>query len=397
MRIIALFWICCLALSPLHADEGTKASLVANNLEFGINLYNTLSGNVSPCISPYSISSALFVPYAGSRGETQEQMASTLKFMLPTPLLAGAYANINRNLSYHPSNYPDSFRISIANSLWVQNTERFFPPFLKIVQNELGATVKGVDFIKQTEASRDRINAWVSRETNGKISDLLAQGTITSDTRMVVVSALYLKGDWILPFNVQNTRKGTFFPNKTETTTLPMMNQTENFNYFENESVQAIDLAVESPGSEAPKIALTLIIPRNGDELEVNAEMLNQIFEGMKQERVEVSIPKFQIRSKTSMKETLVKLGMEIAFTGDADFSGIIENGGLTISDVIHEVYLNVAEAGIEAAAATAVIMMKMSMPIGETKVFKADRPFFFVLRDTKTGIALFMGRYDGN
>lgn len=395
MKVQSLLWIFCLVLSPLYADEGAKESLVENNLDFGINLYNTISSTTNPCISPYSITSALFVPYAGAKGETKDQMAATLKFALPAPLLANAYSELNRKLTYHPSNYPESFRINIANSLWVQNSERILPSFLKIVQHELGATVRSTDFIKQTEASRDKINDWVSHATNAKITDLLSEGTITSGTRMVVVSALYLKGEWLSPFNVQNTHLDTFFPTKSETKTLSMMNQTESLPYFENESVQAVELAVESPSPDAPKLALTVMLPKNGDE--VTSEMLNQVFDGMKQERVNLTIPKFQMRSRMSVKESLAKLGMEKAFTADADFTGIMEKSGLTISDVIHETYLNVAEAGIEAAAATAVVMMKTSLPIGEPKVFKADKPFFFVLRDTKSGIALFLGRYDGS
>lgn len=389
MKVIKLLLASFLAFSSLFAEEEPF-----NNLAFGVALFDTLDQN-SHCISPYSIASALFIPYAGAEGDTKLQMSKTLNFPSPTPILADRFAQQNRMLTYHPSNYPESFHISIANSLWIQNDAKLLPQFLKIVQNELGATVRTTDFVKQTEASRDRINMWVNRETNGKIPELLAQGVIGPSTRMVVVSALYLKARWMNTFNSNYTRPQPFFATKTDTKTLPMMSQTETFGYFENSDYQALDLPLENPGAEGPNVSLIILLPRS--EFNPTADDLAQLFSGLAPTRVKVSIPKFEIRDRMSVKDTLIKLGMEIPFTEEADFSGIMENQPLLISDVIHETYFNVAEDGIEAAAATAVVMMKTSMPVGEPKEFKADRPFIFILRENVSGEILFLGRYAGS
>lgn len=389
MKILKLLSVSFLAFGALFAENPISSA------QLSTALYNTLDEG-SHCISPYSIASALFIPYAGANGETKTQMATALNFTLPLPVLADHLATQNRLLTYHPSNYPDTFHISIANSLWIQNNARLLPSFLKITQHELGATVRTVDFAKQTEASRNRINQWVNRETFGKIPELLREGSINANTQMVVVSALYLKAKWMNPFNPDNTQAQPFFSSKEVTQTLPMMTQTESFGYVENADYQAVSLPLEKPGREGPHLSLTLILPKAGD-YHLEAESLAALFPSLQMQRVKVTIPRFEMRDRMSVKDSLAKLGMQDAFTEQADFFGIMENQPLFISDVIHETYFNVAEFGIEAAAATAVIMMKTSLPVGEPKEFKADRPFFFVLRDSATEEILFIGRYAGS
>lgn len=412
MRINTLFWMSFLLTGPIFAEtpdhtglnavplraeeESIQITVAQDNLAFGLELFHAQDQGKTSCISPYSIASALFIPYAGAEGLTKEEMGMVLGFKRPVPIMADAFSGLNRTLTYHPSNFPDSFRLLIANSLWVQNESRLIPSFLKVVQNELGGTVRPVDFIKQTEATRDRINDWVSRETNSKITNLLAEGSVTQQTQMVVVSALYLKGEWMYPFNADNTHMEPFFAGKEVTQTLPMMTQTEVLDYYEDDTLQAVDMPLEYTGKVGPKIAMTFILPKGGEEV-FTAEKIQQIQAGMQRSRVALTLPKFQIRHHLSVKDSLIKLGMEVPFTSKADFSGIMKDAELTISDVIHETYLNVEEAGIEAAAATAVVMMKTSLPTEPPKVFRADKPFYFIIKDSQSGVALFLGRFYGN
>lgn len=397
MKLPILLLTALTVCNVLFGDSQAIEAVTRDNARFALALFDTLESDQDHCISPYSIASALFIPYVGAEGETEQEMSDVLEFYMPKETLADTFSAINRALTYHPSNFPDSFRLLMANSLWVQTGNKLLPDFRSLVEKNLGAKVRNVDFIKQTETARQQINGWVQQQTSGKIENLLSEGAVDKATRMVVVSALYAKGKWQQPFNPDSTRAEPFFPDSSQTITLPMMHQTEMFGYAETDSYQALELPLEYPGREGPQLVMTVILPKKEQPFTLDLPTLQAVSKQLTPERVSVTLPKFQLRDQMSVKKSLMELGMEQPFSLGADFSGIAGARNLVISDVIHETYFDVAEAGVEAAAATAVIMMRTSLPIGEPVLFTADHPFYFMLRDLETGALLFLGHYRGS
>ncbi len=250
-----------------------------------------------------------------------------------------------------------------------------------------------VDYKNAAEEARQAINEWVAGETNNKITDLVPEGALDTLTRLVLVNAVYLDATWLSQFNSEFTADGEFTTLTGDVVTAQMMKQEFSFPYASGEGWQAVDLPYIGG-----QVAMTLIVPDEGRFSEVEGrltqglldEVVASLLEGPE---VNLTMPKFEFRTQTSLGTALVTLGMTNAFDPDnADFSGMTKEEKLFISDVIHEAYIAVDEEGTEAAAATAVIMAAGAMPL-EMVELVIDRPFLFALRDLETGALLFMGR----
>jgi serpin B len=261
------------------------------------------------------------------------------------------------------------------------------PSFLDVLAENYGAGLKILDFITETEASRLAINQWVSDQTEGRIEDLIPKSEITELTRLVLTNAIYFNVAWAYPFDEDMTADGPFYLLDGGQVVVPMMRQTESFNYTKGEGYQAVELLYD--GGE---LSMVILLPEAGQfeafEETLNAQQADAIISGLKPARVTLTMPRFEFESEFSLKDTLAGMGMPIAFSSSADFSGMTGNRGLSISAVLHKAFVAVDEAGTEAAAATSVIMAE-SMPPKVT----IDRPFIFLIRDIETGAALFVGR----
>jgi serpin B len=371
-------------------------SLVAGNSGFAFDLYQTLSeeeGNIF--YSPYSISQALAMTFAGARSQTEEQMAGTLHFTLPQERLHPAFNSLDIELSKRGEGAHgkdgEGFRLHIVNAIWGQKDYEFLVSFLDVLAENYGAGLRIMDFVKEPEKSRITINDWVSDQTEGRIEDLIPQGMIDALTRLVLTNAIYFNAAWQYPFSEDMTADGPFHLLDGGEVSLPMMRQTESFGYASGEGYQAIELPYD--GRE---LSMVILLPDSGNfrgfEEGLQGKQVDDIIKSLENTSLALSMPQFEFESEFSLKDTLIKMGMPSAFSETADFSGMTGNKDLFIAEVMHKAFVMVDETGTEAAAATAVVMQETSIPAEPVQV-SIERPFIFFIRDINTGAILFVGR----
>jgi serpin B len=374
------------------ADPG---KLVMGNTAFGFDLYGELrrdAGNLF--LSPFSISTALGMAAAGARGKTLEEMERVMH--LPTDAHS-AFGAVIKSLNAEPDAKKRGFTLNTANALWAQKGYPWKPEYKKLVTDAYAAGLFDVDFISAPEAARGTINAWVEKETNDKIKELLPPDSVSSDTRLVLTNAIYFKGDWLDKFEKKDTKDLPFTKADGKKVDTPIMFRVGGYSYTEDDAMQVLDMPYAGK-----RISMTVILPKKTDglaaiEKDINASKLAAILKSLQHEKeVHVHLPRFKVEKSFELKKPLTALGMKAAF-GNADFSGMHNGGeGLSISAVIHKAFVDVNEEGTEAAAATGVVVGLSAAPMPpKPKYFKADHPFLFLIRDQKTGSVLFMGRLD--
>ena len=373
-----------------------QASLVEGNSAFAFELYQALKGEEGNLFySPYSISLALAMTYAGARGETAEQMADTLQFLLDQDKLHPAFNWLDAELAKRGEGAEgkdgEGFRLNIVNAIWGQKDYQFLSDFLDVLAENYGAGLRMLDFMTETEKSRLTINDWVSDQTEKRIEDLIPQGAISELTRLVLTNAIYFNAAWAYPFDEDMTGDSFFYLLDGGQVSVPMMKQTESFGFTEGEGYQAVELRYD--GDE---LSMVILLPEAGQfeafEETLNAQQVSDIISSLRPTEVALTMPQFEFESEFSLKDTLAEMGMPVAFSGGADFSGMTGEPELFISDVVHKAFVAVDEAGTEAAAATAVIMELTAMPDLPVEV-TIDRPCIFLIRDIDTGAILFVGR----
>lgn len=363
--------------------------IVIGNTAFAINLYQSLreaEGNL--LFAPYSISAALGMTYAGARGNTERQMAETLSFDLNQEEIHHAFASLGKRL--RASQGSGSVQLIIENSLWPQIGYAFLLEFISILEECYGAKLHPVEY-GNPEVARAEINNWVEEKTSGKVKDLIPPGLIDALTTLVLVNAIYFKGNWASKFDPELTKESTFWIAKEEGIDAPMMYQRGEFRYGESEGVQVLELPYE--GGD---VSMILLLPKEIDGLSsledvLSVEYLDEVIRNLWETEVDVSLPSFNMDGKFMLGGTLAAMGMSDAFGSRADFSGMDGSKKLFISEVIHKAIIEVNEEGTEAAAATAVVMARSIPPPVPT--FRADHPFLLMIRENTTGSILFLGR----
>ncbi len=378
-------------------NEADLATLVDGNSSFAFDMYQALREEDDNLFySPYSISLALAMTYAGARGETAEQMADTLHFILPNNQLHPAFNWLDIELASRGEGAEgkdgEGFRLNIVNAIWGQEGYKFLSEFLDLLAENYGAGLRPLDFASAPEESRITINNWVSGQTEGRIEDLIPQGLIDTWTRLVLTNAIYFNAAWQYPFSEDMTEDGPFYLLDGGEVTVPMMKQTESFGYAEGDGYQAVELPYD--GRE---LSMVILLSRAGQfeafEGSLDAQRVDGIIRELEHKRVALTMPKFEFESDFSLRETLAAMGMPDAFLwGVADFSGMTGNRDLFIGDVVHKAFVSVDEAGTEAAAATAVVMPTEMTPEEPVEV-TVNRPFVFLIHDIETGTILFVGR----
>jgi serpin B len=395
-----------LGLSLLSAAPQGGASVVAANNQLAIDLYGRLGGREGNLFfSPYSISKALAMTYAGARGDTEREMAAVLHFTLGQEKQHRAFLEmrklLNRNHPAMNGGYSPRKAIPqlwVSDNLWGQRGYGFRKGYLDLLHECYGAGLQEVDFRTAPERARQTINAWVERQTNHKIPELLAPRAIHSLTRLVLVSAIYFKGDWATPFDKSATRPEIFRIDARRQIRTPMMKNTDEFGYFEDEQLQGLRMMYQGDD-----LALLILLPKHAEglaalEKTLTPEKLKTWMAKLRTQKVDVTLPKFRMTDEFALEDTLMALGMRKAFSpAEADFSGM--NDGrepLRIDTVTHKAFVEVNEEGTEAAAATAVGMAALSAPptiSPPIPVLRADHPFLFAICDVQTGLLLFLGR----
>jgi serpin B len=377
---------------PAGSDE---AALVKGNGEFALDLYARLrsrGGNVF--FSSYSISNALAMTYAGARGPTATQMAAALRFPMGGDRLHQSFAKVSRDVNAAASR--GGAELLVANALWTQTGLATLPAFQATVKNLYGAGLTPLDFTRTPEQARMTINAWVEQQTRDRIVNLIPEGAIKPDTRVVLTNAIYFKGKWKSAFPEAATRTDKFMLSTGKTIgDVPLMSQQGAFRYLDGGTFQALELPYE-----ASQQSMIVFLPRRADglaELEktLTAARVTDWLTQLIVRDVDVTLPRFKVTAEFKLKDTLIDLGMPLAFSaGKADFSGIATGQPLALSAVFHKAYVEVNEKGTEAAAATGTAVFTTSLRIPDPRpVFRADHPFFFVIRDNGTGSLLFAGR----
>lgn len=378
-------------------DESVKA-IVDGNTRFALELYAKLrsrsEGNLF--YSPASLSTALAMAYAGARGETATQMDAALHFGTPPEgeSIHDAFAALQS--AWNPGGKA-GYRLSVANRLWGQQGFDFRPAFLAVTRDAYGAELATVDFRTQAEAARGRINTWVEEHTAGKIVDLIPPGALNALTRLVLTNAVYFKGDWSTPFQKEATRDEPFHLADRRKVEVPLMHRAGRYKFWAGEGLKVLEL----PYGETDAVVMQVFLPDQIEglpalEARLTPEALARWSGSLRSQQVIVTLPRFKLTSEFELAETLSALGMPRAFSpSEADFTGMSSEEELCLSAVLHKAFVDVNEEGTEAAAATGVLLMATSaqIPREPPPVFRADHPFVFLIRDTRTGSILFLGR----
>ncbi len=382
--------------------QGIQNVVDANN-QFALEFYDEINKQgENVFFSPYSISAALAMTYEGANGQTADEMKSVFHFPennVLRPNFAAIYNDINQ--------IDKQYQLNTGNALWVQQDYPFLEDYISKVENYYGGKAANVDFVKETEKSRQTINSFIEEQTNDKIKDLIQPGALNAMTRMVLTNAVYFKGTWEWEFDKSDTRDQDFKISADNIVKTPMMYMDPDkatFNYADIDKLQILELPYKGED-----ISMLVLLPKQGDDydfetgevitsdytledIELSSEKLEEYKSKMKETGLDaIYLPKFEFDTKYFMKDTLTSLGMPTAFIGgSADFSGMDGTKNLFIDKIIHQAFVKVDEEGTEAAAATAVIMEKMAaMP---RNIFKADHPFIFIIQERETGNILFMG-----
>jgi serpin B len=382
-------------LSP-GAGAAELEALAAGNADFAVDLLGMLGDrDRNLFFSPYGISLALTMLYAGAEGVTRGEMADALRYRLFGEDLHDAFNRLDliledRQTVPTPGSTPPPL-LYIANALWAQKGRSFLSGYLDTLAIHYGAGVHRVDFEADPEAARRTINRWASDGTEGLIEEVLPTGTISSLTRLALTNAIYFQAHWEYPFDPDSTRDADFFLPDGGRTPVPMMTQKDRFAYAEGIDHQAVELPYV--GEE---LSMVLLLPdadaRPAFERGLTGRELLAICDDLTPELVRVYLPRFSMDPEAiRLDDALSGMGMETAFTEAADFSGMDGTRELAVSNATHKTFVSVDEFGTEAGAATAVVVGPTSG--NPLYTLRADRPFLFLIRDMATRTILFMGR----
>jgi serpin B len=382
----------------VSAEE--QNALAQGNTAFALDLYHALgAGPENSFYSPYSISLALAMTYAGARGDTEREMADALHFTLPQDRLHPAMNAVDQELATRKEiagqgSDGKGFRLNLVNDIWGEQDYTFLPAYLDLLAKNYGAGLRGMDFKNNPDAARKTINDYIADKTEQRIKDLIPAGAIDAMTRLVLTNAIYFNAAWLHPFNENATQDAPFTRLDGSTTTVKMMYVGgERFSYAAGDGYQVVALPYENSA-----LSMVLLVPDTGKfsdfEAGLDAARLETILAGMRSTQVNVGLPKFKVESQFQLGQTLAGMGMKNAFDPfTADFSGMDGTKELFIGDVVHKAFVKVDEAGTEAAAATAVIMRAGAARGDEPIQLTIDRPFILLIRDEPTQSILFIGR----
>lgn len=361
---------------------------------FDLGLYRALAApGGNQFVSPYSVLSAFALLYPGARGQTAAEMAATFGFD------ANVAAQIVRTRALRDALAAQTGRseFTTANAAWVERTMALSAAYARTIREELGATIEAVPFIANQTAALRTINAWAARETHDRIPEILTREDPAR--RLVLTNAVYFKGQWQQQFSANATHDGDFFAEGGATQRARLMHKVLRTPYYEGEGFQAAEFLYDDGA-----FSLAVFLPRTRDglaafERQLMGSTLDRWLTDLdtaERPRLDVTLPKVEMRTDYDLVPQLQALGLRLAFMDGADFSGVTEQERLAVSAVIHKTFLAIDEEGTEAAAVTAIDMRAtaaMPQPEAPPIEFRANHPFFIVLRHKPTGTKLFMGR----
>ncbi len=372
--------------------KGTGIIARANN-RFALEIFTQIKKHHKDeniFFSPLSIVTALTMVYEGARGQTAKELEQVLHIPSEPESRRQNFAHLINELNRKDKKYT----LGIANALWAQKDYRFLKKYFQVIEKYYQGRAINVDFVKETEETRKKINNWVEEKTKGKIKNLIPEGTLKPLTRLVLTNAIYFKGNWAQQFDKQLTHSEEFQTLSRDTVKVPMMSFTGDkakFNYAEIEGIQILELPYEGDD-----LSMLILLPEPGKvaalEESLSFDKLTRWQGLLRKQQVDVYLPRFKLKTKYFLAKILIEMGMPSVFgVKPTDFSGMDGTKNLSISKVIHQGFVEVNEEGTEAAGATGIVMelaMKKKIPI-----FRADHPFLFLIQHKPSGTILFFGR----
>jgi serine protease inhibitor len=370
----------------------SPAAAVAASNKFGFDLYARIKAGPDNAIcSPVSAAVALTMAWAGARGETEREMARALSLDATEPnethaAFAALLDALNRR------NGKEGVTLQVADRLWGQKHVDFHPAYLQILGDRYRAPLEAVDFLHATEKARLAINRWAAAKTHDRIREVLHPGDLDSQTRLVLTNAVYLKAAWQVEFAKEATVDGPF-TSPTGKVVAKMMETQAGFRYGRAQGVRILELGYRGD------LSMVIVLPDAVDGLEAVENRLAASYQGwlkvLRFKRIDLELPRWTVRSRLTLADALAAMGMPTAFTMAADFSGMADVRPLFIHKILQEAFIDVDEAGTEAAAVTAVVegTASLMIPTDQPIPFHADHPFLYLIRDKKTGAVLFIGR----
>lgn len=379
--------------APVVTDTDI-AAVVASNAAFGLNLFEVVAGDDNLMLSPYSIATALSMLYSGARGTTATEIADVLNLTVDDATLHAVRNHIDTRLAAPPppldEDTREPFTIRPANSAWGQGGYPFLDEYLEVLAVNYGAGLRLLDYIGDPEVSRAIINKWVEDATEDRIKDLIPEGAITVDTRLTLVNAIWFKANWSERFDHAATAPGSFTLLDGSQVDVPLMNANLRTGYAATERFTTVRIPY------AGDAAMVVLLPKHGSPAELAAALSpDDLKIPWGEHMVDLTLPSFDFETEVSLKQALQEMGMRAAFElpyGDgADLTGITAIRELFVSDAFHKTFIALDEDGTEAAAATSIIVGRVSAP--EPATFTADRPFLFWIEHSSTGEMLFLGQ----
>jgi len=363
---------------------------IRGNTDFAFDFYRRIAvqpGNV--VYSPHSITSAFAMLWAGARGTTEQALANGLHFPFAQadqhPLLNVLDAELTaRNVTVGDA---DKLTLRVVNDVWAQKGFEILPSYLDTLAQSYGAGVRRLDFARDPEAARNTVNDWVAQKTNDRIQDLLPKGSVDPATRLALTNAVYFKADWKDQFEVSATKSAPFHLAGGTDTNVDFMRRTAPTGFDQTNDYLAVELPYVGD-----QLALLVLMPNDLARFEalLSGAKLDTITRGLTRQDVDLSLPKLKHEAKYDLQPVLTDMGMGELFV-DADLSGIDGERDLFVQAAVHQAFIVIDEEGTEAAAATGITIGVTSVQVVERAII--DRPFLYVLRDTKTNAVLFVGR----
>jgi serine protease inhibitor len=410
--IVAALLLPCSCL--FAADPTTTAALAVNNLGLDM-LAHAAKSQENTVFSPYSIQLALVMTYAGAEGDTRQQMARVLHYPPSDPHILRDFARLQVDLdkmaqrtakiaadSKKAGGPSEAITLTVANRLFGQRGYNFRPEYLELLKETFSSPLEALDFIRDSAGATKQINQWIAKQTSERIRDLIPPNALNKETRLLVANAVYLKAPWREEFKQNETRPAPFHFADGRSADVPTMRRQDAFGYARHDGFVAV--AVPYTGGDLQFLVLLpdTAVGLPNLESELTPDLLAECA-CLKPEEIVLYLPKWRLEPPLfALRRTFEALGMESAFDvpqGSANFNGIAPRRPtdyLYISNVFHKTFVEIDEKGTEAAAATAVVMMRATAHLEEKPKpveIRVDRPFLFAIQHRPSGACLFIGR----
>ena len=409
--MLTIFSSCMFAMAiNLHGGETKNAdkenlgeqliqtAMKANEIAFSFYRQKAAGKQENFFFSPYSMRSAFAMAREGAKGKTAAEVDKVFSF----PSENAEMRLEMRSMAESAAQAAKGSEFSDANSFWADISHKFLPEYVSSLTENYHAAAENADFANDTEGARKKINSWTSSKTSGLIKDLFAEGSLSPDTKLVLVNAVYFKGMWQDAFNKRDSFESGFTLNSGKKAKTMFMRHTEavKFPYYQTEDAQYLSMPYKGSHSSQNGLEMMIILPNDvlsfaKTEKMLSPKHIHEIRKRMQYEKVRVFLPKFTFSSSNELNAALKAMGMPLAFSNFADFSGMTGKKDLKIGYAIQKAFIDVSEEGTEAAAATGISeSFTAALPIAPV-IFRADRPFIFLIRDIKTGLIFFMGKLE--